>query len=510
MGSPMGNSPTVLGSNPVTNNPITNSVGQGGNDFRDFMNTQTDKTTKMINGVPGLPGAAPDLANIQQATNVGDVGRAQQGAINSLGSQQALLQALQSQNGLGMQNAAGNNQLGLANQLQAANGVGAQQGAISGLQNTAGMYQNIAQGKGPNPAQAMLNQATGQNVANQAALMAGQRGAGANVGLMARQAGQQGANLQQQAVGQGATMQANQQLNALAGLGGTQQAIGGLGSGLTNQQMGANQAYTNQANQVAGQQIAGTSANTQANLANQQQMQNSLQGINNSNVASQASVNAGNVPLAQSNAAAKQGIFGGLMNGLGSLIGGGGAGAAGGMVHMADGGDPNMSSMNQPNGVGQIMNPAPAPNMSQAPSQPVSSFGQYINNQSDVNPFAAKNEDEEKDTQKQAKKLTQDKYDYKSTGPNAMSKGAANLIKGIGMAVMAASKGGMANSGGKVDAKSSSQKAEKSGNSYSNDKIPAMLSEGEIVLPRSVTQSKDPQGAAAKFVAQVLARRKVS
>jgi hypothetical protein len=74
---------------------------------------------------------------------------------------------------------------------------------------------------------------------------------------------------------------------------------------------------------------------------------------------------------------------------------------------------------------------------------------------------------------------------------------------------MAAAKGGLAKGGGHVAAKKPSQKAEKGGNSYSNDKIPAMLSEGEIVLPRSVTQSKDPTAAAAKFVSQVLAKRKV-
>ena len=101
--------------------------------------------------------------------------------------------------------------------------------AQNGLQNQTNVYnqlQGIANGTGPNPAQAMLNQQTGANIANQAALMAGQRGAAANPALMARLAAQQGANLQQQAVGQGATLQANQQLAAINNMGNlaTQQA----------------------------------------------------------------------------------------------------------------------------------------------------------------------------------------------------------------------------------------------------------------------------------------------
>jgi hypothetical protein len=63
-------------------------------------------------------------------------------------------------------------------------------------------------------------------------------------------------------------------------------------------------------------------------------------------------------------------------------------------------------------------------------------------------------------------------------------------------------------SGGKVNAKSPKEKAVKQGNDYANDKIPAVLSEHEIVLPRSVTLSKDPVAESAKFVASVIAKRK--
>ncbi len=38
------------------------------------------------------------------------------------------------------------------------------------------------------------------------------------------------------------------------------------------------------------------------------------------------------------------------------------------------------------------------------------------------------------------------------------------------------------------------------GDSDRNDKVPAMLSPGEVVLPRSVTQSSDPVAKAAEFM----------
>lgn len=44
-------------------------------------------------------------------------------------------------------------------------------------------------------------------------------------------------------------------------------------------------------------------------------------------------------------------------------------------------------------------------------------------------------------------------------------------------------------------------------NSYANDNVKALLSPGEIVLPRSVTQSKDPVNNAAKFVQAVMAKQ---
>lgn len=90
---------------------------------------------------------------------------------------------------------------------------------------------------------------------------------------------------------------------------------------------------------------------------------------------------------------------------------------------------------------------------------------------------------------------------------SGLASGAMSGLGGLGMA-----RGGNARkdlrSGGHVKAAGPSQKAVKSGDDYSNDKIPAILSEHEIVLPRSVTLSEDPVSEAARFVQAVLAKRR--
>lgn len=156
--------------------------------------------------------------------------------------------------------------------------------AQNGVQNQSNVYnqlQQVANGQGPNPAQAQLAQATGANVANQAALMAGQRGAGANAGLLARQAAQQGAATQQNAAGQAATLQAQQSLGALNQL-----------SGLSTQQ-------------VAQQQGAIQGIN-----------QNALQGQQNL-IGAQNNTNATNAQV-QASAAQNGGLLGGILGGGGT------------------------------------------------------------------------------------------------------------------------------------------------------------------------------------------------
>lgn len=156
----------------------------------------------------------------------------------------------------------------------------------------AGQLGQMAQGQGPNPAQAALNQSTGQNIASQAALMAGQRGAGANPGMVGRNIAQQGGALQQQAVGQGATLQAQQQLAAIQAL---QQQQGLLAS-------------------TSGQQVAQQQAQGNAVSQNVLGNQGQIFGM-------QANQNSANAGVQQQNAKSQAGVVGGILNGIGSAIG---------------------------------------------------------------------------------------------------------------------------------------------------------------------------------------------
>jgi uncharacterized cupin superfamily protein len=189
-----------------------------------------------------------------------NINQAQSGQANTYNGQQA-----QSQFDIQQQQ-------NLANQLAVQNGIGNQSQVYNQQQALAQQLGQMAQGQGPNPALAQLAQTTGQNVSNQAALMAGQRGASQNAGLIARQAGMQGAAAQQQAAGQAATLQAQQQLGAVGAL---QQQQGMLGS-LATQQVGQQQGALSQvsAQQLAQQQAAANQQQMAANIAYQQNQQN--------------------------------------------------------------------------------------------------------------------------------------------------------------------------------------------------------------------------------------------
>lgn len=219
-------------------------------------------------GGAGGTGFAPATSSTLTVnpTNQQQIDSSYAGTQNSLAQQNALLSALQGQQGL-------QNQSNVYNQLQ-----------------------GVANGTGPNPAQAQLAQATGANVANQNALMAGQRGSNANAGLLARQAAMQGANTQQNAANQAATLQANQSLGALNQLGG----IAG--------------------NQVSNQ-IGATGANTQANQGLQQALLNAQAGYNTNATSTQNSINAANAGLAQGAQQGQQAMIGGLFNAAGAASG---------------------------------------------------------------------------------------------------------------------------------------------------------------------------------------------
>jgi hypothetical protein len=435
-------------------------------------------------GVNGTGFAGPNTANITDPVTAAQIASANSGVQNSMQSQQQLLTALQGQNGL-------TNQSQVYNQLQ-----------------------GIASGTGPNPALAQLNQTTGQNVSNQAALMAGQRGASSNAGLIARQAAQQGGNLQQQAVGQGATMQAQQQLNAINSAGGM-------------------------ANTQASNQIGQTNANTSAQQANQQALLNAQSQYNNAQVGGQSSVNSANAGMAEAQMQGQQGLIGGVMAAAPMIAMA--AAAGGGMIQKyAEGGDASAFSGPQSR-FGQFISnqgSVSAPSMAAPMGSPSGAGGQAlleggkaagkaVLDQSKKNKAAndASEPQNEQDWNEIDDIAKQDQVAQATAGPGTMMAGEP----AVGMP--AAAEGGEVSalvSPGekyldpnevKAVAKGKASPAQVGkvvpgkpkykGNNYANDVVPAKLKDGGIVIPNSIMQSKDPVNGAAQFVRDVLAKKKV-
>ncbi len=381
-------------------------------------------------GAGGTGFATPQQANIQRPTTNQQATDAYTQNQAALAQQQAFLTALQGQNGIG-------NQSSVFNQLQ-----------------------GVANGTGPNPAQAMLNQATGANVANQAALMAGQRGAGQNVGMIARQSANQGAGIQQNAAGQAATMQAQQSLGALNQLGGI-------------------------AGQQVAQQQAGTNAMTQAQQAEQQNLLNSIAQQNNAAVGMQSNVNNANANLAGTTMTGQQNLIGGGMNAMGGgakMVGG----AEGGQV------DPTIG--------GGLVQPETMPYAPKGASKDsdlykgASSFGKFL---------TAKKASPEMGGPTNAGDIhgMQGTGDFAEGGqvPAMLSPGEIRIHAKDVTAVAEGKKSPLA--GEKIPGK---PKVAGAKNDYANDTIPKTLNEGDIILPRSVTQSKNPHWAAKAFVEQIL------
>lgn len=308
--------------------------------------------------------------------------------------------------------AAQGQQQGFVNQLQAQNGVQNQSQVFGQQQDLANQLQQSANGQGPNPAQAMLAQQTAANTANQASLMAGQRGASQNVGLMGRQIAQQGAANQQNAVGQAATMGAQQQIAARQQLQQQQAMMGNL----SGQQVG--QLQTGVQNQTAASQ-------------NQQGMQ--LQNLQNwntlqANAAQGASTNS--VEYAKQNMQQNAAMGSGIGAGLSATA-------------------------------GMLQNSPQSPSILGAPS----SNGTMVAYNGGISGYAHGG-------------MPESKY--------------AQHVHGMNM-----------KSGGHVPGK-----AQVSGDSPRNDTVPAVLSPGEIVIPRSVLSGPNAGAKAQKFVEAVLAKHK--
>lgn len=403
-------------------------------------------------------------ANTQAGTNVDQLNRAYNEANEAMTGQKNLANTLAPQ----ASNAVGNQNI-LAAQLLAR-----------------------TRGQGPSVAETQLNQATGKNVANTAALMSGQRGASANPALIARQAAMAGADVQQQGAAQAATLRAQEQLAA-----------------------------QNQLQNLAANQISQTGQSVN-NLTNAQQAeQNILQGANssynNAAVGMQSNINNTNAETAKSNQGLLGGLFGGIASGLSSIFG-----AEGGQVvlkehpiMMAKGGeirDGYLACMaaGGPIGGNSVIVGNPLASAASGPSAPASFAGQFLSAPAQSSGPNVQQMGSSPQTLPDFNKIGNDVGDmvngFRTRNPSDVSGGG-------GMASNAMAKGGkvqehLAAKGGKVKADSKKQKAKVSGNSYANDSIPALLSEGEIVLPRSVTQHANAPEMAKRFVMQVQARKK--
>lgn len=369
-------------------------------------------------GAGGSGFAGPSQAQILSPATTAQANEQYKNAQGAIDQQQAFVNATQAQNGLG-------NQSSVYNQMQ-----------------------GVANGTGPNPAAAMLANATGANVANQAALMAGQRGANSNVGLIARQAAMQGANTQQQAAGQQASMQAQQSLNALSGMGGI-------------------------ANTQAAQQAAALQGLNQNVQGEQSNILNSIAGANQSRVGMQSNVNNANASMANTTMGGQQGLIGGLLSG------------AGGAMHMmAGGGDVELMSLEPKtnsdlykgaSSFGKALMSKPS-----APAEGAGASGTLVNGPGGAaaTPGFAKG----------------------GSVPALVSPGEV-YIPPKGVEEVAKGKKDPISAGEKIPGK-----AKVKGNSYANDTVHKTLEEGGIVLPKSVMEAKHPHWEAHKFVSAILAK----
>jgi hypothetical protein len=97
---------------------------------------------------------------------------------------------------------------------------------------------------------------------------------------------------------------------------------------------------------------------------------------------------------------------------------------------------------------------------------------------------------------------------FLSSSQKSVSK--KEIPMGPGMLVQQPGPASLMTSGGKVAAQNSKEKAVKSGDSLKNDKVPTLLSENEIVIPRHITMGANAPQKAAAFVQAVLNKRKMS
>lgn len=337
-------------------------------------------------------------------------------------------------------------QAALAQQQAFANQVAGLQGTNK-LQDVYGQYSNIAQGQGPNPAQAMLANATSQNVANLNAALAGQRNSSAAPGTIARQAAIAGSAAQQNAAGQAAGLQAQQSLAALG-------QMGNIGQNAMTAQGQATSDYNRLAQNEQGQILGAIAQQNQANIANTEQ-QNKAQA-----------------EIAKQNAANQSNLMGNLAGAAGTAL----AGPLGGMIANYFTSKATTPSGNEAESTGGGGRASVMKAEGGVIGGPKSRFGQHVHGVKmaqggKVPALLSPGE----------RYLSPDKVEAVKQGANPMA---------VGEKVPGKPKVGGAK------------------NSYANDTVPATLEEGGIVIPRSITQGPNPHWEAMRFVAKTLKEEK--
>lgn len=354
------------------------------------------------------------------------------------------------------------------------NGASAQiGGAYANAQNNYGQQQNYinmlqqqASGQGgPSVAAQLLQQQTQSNNQGAASLVASQRGL--NPALAARMGLNAQAMNNQASAQSGALLRSQEQLQSQGLLG---QALGQQGS--QNLQL---LGQANQASQGAQQINAGIAGqNAQLQLGAEQ-------------------INAG---VASQNATTDAGLVGGLLGGLSS----GGAQAMSSAKQMAQGGMVDDHLKHIQTGLqiyGQYQKLfGNSPGASSGAASGGASAGSAGAAAGDAGAAAGEGVGDA------AAGAGEAVGDAAAGAGAAVGDAGAAAGEAIGTAVadgiaaMAASKGGTVPGQAKV-----------AGNSFKNDTVPAELSPGEIVVPRSITQGPNAGERAKKFVEQLLARK---
>lgn len=423
----------------------------------------------IVSGIGNMFGGKQDqshavAATIQNPISKSQLSSAQQQSLAALQDQQNLTNQISSGAdwSLGKQQGLTDQQLNLANQLSS--GVNTQQNVLGQQQALANQLQAQSMGQGPNPAQQQFQQNINSITQQGAGQIASQKGISPALAaqLIAQQQGAAGQN----AAANQAILQSQQQLAAQQQLAQQQASMQNVAQGQVNTAAGVQGAAQGALQNQVGTQLSSTQQQSAANQMQQQMLLNAHSGAETANLNAINQANALNQQTSAANANRQSNMLGGLMQAAGTVVGGIYGGPVGASIGSSLGG-----------AVGGAVSGGGSPSMSQGMTMGSGDF-------SGPSPYAKggmvdKNQPQMDDYLSHIHQL------YHDDTPMFAEGGFANYQDGAEVPGQP-----------KVDH-----------NSYSNDTVKALLSPGEIVLPLSVTKSKDPVNAAAEFVRKTLDKK---